>query len=98
MFAKLLVQKHHIILTAIYLGKGRARSFVRSIINDLKVISDLSEEYREYRAYSMAQWAEYIRHDHRGFLRRCSKTMHSTPATLAHIPISDSSHIPVSET
>ena len=41
--------------------------------------------------------AEYIRSDHRVFLRRCSSIMHSTQATLAHIPISDSSHIPVSE-
>ena len=91
LFSKIIAQEHINVLAALFLGKGRARSFMHAVTQDLRVVATLGEEYHQYQGYHIAQWIEYIRHDSRRFLRDVHRIFSSNGSTLAHIPISVSS-------
>ena len=43
-----------------FLGRGRTRSYMHAVVKDLQVITTISDEYREYQGYQIAQWVIYI--------------------------------------
>ena len=72
LFAKIIVQEHVLILAALFLGRGRARSFMHAVVKDFQVLTTIGEEYQQYQGYAIAQWCQYIRENHRKFLRDIS--------------------------
>ena len=91
LFSKIIAQEHVNVLAALFLGKGRARSFMHAVVQDLRVVTTLGEDYQQYQGYQIAQWVEYIRHGSRRFLRDIHRILSGTGSILAHIPITESS-------
>ena len=89
LFSKIIAQEHVCLLAALFLGKGRARSYVHAVTQDLRVITTIGEEYQKYQGYHIAQWVPYIRDNSRRFMRDVSNILSTTASTVAHIPISD---------
>ena len=64
---------------------------MHAVIKDLQVLTTLGGEYHQYPGYSISQLPQYIRDNHRRFLRDISGIYATSASTLAHIPVSVSS-------
>ena len=84
LFSKIVQKKHYHLLSLLYLGKDRDRSYIRSLIDDFRALCNIGTRFEFARVWSIQRWVQYVREHYKAFNTQI-RTVLTSPETTRYL-------------